>query len=204
MVDTINIKGGCIALTVFRKLVEYFKHLWYDLNIKCSKKERKSGSMKENSEIERDIIINSYYVIDYFKKQGESITNLKLQKLMYFLEGLYMALGNEEYLYHQQFLAWDFGPVCRELYDYYKVNGNEEIELTESEIKKAKNMPEMNSVLVYGLYKIFGKWSTYELVELTHEKNSPWSKVYDENNKNNPIDKLETKKWLKEKLEIDE
>lgn len=193
-----------MTLSILRKIVEYFNCLWYDLDINKSNEGRESGNMNENSEIERDIIINSYYVIDYFKRHGESITNLKLQKLMYFLEGLYMALSDDDHLYNQQFLAWDFGPVCRELYDYYKVNGNEEIELTESETKKVKNMPEMNSVLIYGLYKIFGKWSTYDLVEMTHEKNSPWSNVYDENNKNTLIDKLETKKWLKEKLEIDE
>jgi len=51
--------------------------------------------MKE-MDIERDIIINSYYVIDYFNQNGESITNLKLQKLMYFMEWLYIVLTDED------------------------------------------------------------------------------------------------------------
>ena len=38
--------------------------------------------------IERDIIINAYYVIYYFNQNGKKITNLKLQKLLYFLEAI--------------------------------------------------------------------------------------------------------------------
>ena len=93
-----------MTLSILRKIVEYFNCLWYDLDINKSNEGRESGNMNENSEIERDIIINSYYVIDYFKRHGESITNLKLQKLMYFLEGLYMALSDDDHLYLNELL----------------------------------------------------------------------------------------------------
>ena len=159
--------------------------------------------MKE-MDIERDIIINSYYVIDYFNQNGESITNLKLQKLMYFMEGLYMVLTDEDYLFEQEFFAWNLGPVCKELYDYYKECGNENIELTEEKRKKIINFPNINKVFVEVLFKVFSGWSAYELVELTHEQGSPWYHIKNniEEESNQIVYKKETKIWLREKIKV--
>ena len=160
--------------------------------------------MGAEEKLERDIIVNSFYVIEKFKKEKKSVTNLKLQKLMYFMEALYMATSDENSLFEQEFLAWNFGPVCRELYDYYKDYGNDEIQLSESEKKRAKKIPRINLILVDALFKMFSSWSTYDLVELTHLKGSPWFLVYDEEEKNIIISKEETKNWFKEKLKIND
>lgn len=54
---------------------------------------------KNKMELERDILLNSYYIIDYFKKNGQEITNLKLQKLLYLEEAIYMSASDENYLF---------------------------------------------------------------------------------------------------------
>ena len=46
--------------------------------------------------IEKDIIINSYYIVDYFNKRGKQITAVKLQILLYFLEAIYLIQNKEE------------------------------------------------------------------------------------------------------------
>lgn len=156
-------------------------------------------------DVERDIKINSYYVIDYFHQKGENITNLKLQKLMYFMEGLYMVITDESYLFEQDFFAWNLGPVCKELYDHYKEYGNENIELTDEESKKIINFPNVNKVFVELLFRVFGNWSAYELVELTHEKDSPWYKVTngEEKDSSKIVSKTDTKLWLERKLKVE-
>ncbi len=184
-------------MAIFGKILEYFNSMWYDLYRKKGTSE--SGSM----DIERDIIINSYYVISYFNEKGVSVTNLKLQKLMYFMEGLYMSITDEDFLYNDEFYAWTFGPVCKKLYDYYKKFESNEISLNEEEKKLVKEIPEFNKIFIQSLFKFFGKWSAYDLVELTHEEGSPWSMVYvseEETDDNIIVPKLETKKWLRKKL----
>ncbi len=184
---------------IFSKMLEYFNRMWYDLYRREGNSE--SGSM----DIERDIIINSYYVIFYFNEKGVSVTNLKLQKLMYFMEGLYMGITDENFLYDDEFYAWTFGPVCKRLYDYYKKFESNEISLDEDEKKFVTEIPELNRIFIESLFKIFGNWSAYDLVELTHEEGSPWSLVYvseEETDDNIIVPKLDTKKWLRKKLNI--
>lgn len=157
-------------------------------------------------DIERDIIINSYYVISYFKQKKVSVTNLKLQKLMYFMEGIYIAISDEDNLFNQDFLAWNLGPVCRELYDKYKSNGNDEIELNDEQLKEVKKIPEINDILVKILFKFFGSWSAYELVELTHIEGSPWYNVTNGNDSEEDIiiPKCETRNWIKGILKLND
>lgn len=56
-------------------------------------------------------------------EDSEYITNLKLQKLLYYIQGEYMAKMNTP-LFNDDFLAWEHGPIIREVYDKYKQNGS--------------------------------------------------------------------------------
>lgn len=158
--------------------------------------------MNNENYVERDIIKNSYYVIYFFNQKGVEVTNLKLQKLMYFLEAIYMIIADDDHLFEEQFLAWNFGPVNKKLYDYYKNFGSDSITLNSSEAKSLTKFPELNKSVVEVLFKLFGEWNAYQLVELTHEENSPWSMVYIENETNIVVPKEETKKWMCNKLEF--
>lgn len=80
-------------------------------------------------EIERSVLKNAKYIISFFSKREYSVTNLKLQKLLYFLEALYMVETNEDYLYNEDFYAWNFGPVSNIVYNEYKFFGKMRIVL---------------------------------------------------------------------------
>lgn len=150
-------------------------------------------------DINRDIIQCSYYVIKYFNDRGGTVTNLKIQKLMYFYEGLYMILQRKNYLFNDEFYAWTFGPVCEKLYHYYKKFESEKIELTQEEENIANSLPKANKTLTEHLYKLFWDFNASELVLLTHRKDSPWSEVYDEDNdyyNKIIVDKKKTRDWL--------
>ena len=145
--------------------------------------------------VERNIIKNSEYIIECYKRHNKSITNLELQKLMYFLEALYMVAMDEDYLYEENFTAWNFGPVNREIYDKYKKFGSNPIVLDEEIL-----INPINQHFVENLFILFKDFTAAALVNLSHSEGSPWYEIYKKNNGNIPrdvnINKLETKKWF--------
>lgn len=59
------------------------------------------------------------YIINFANKAHEPITNLKLQKMVYYAQGYYLAMtGN--ILFDDQIEAWAHGPVINSLYQKYK------------------------------------------------------------------------------------
>ena len=60
---------------------------------------------------------NAAEIADYFlslqdEEAGDGISNLKLQKLLYYGQGCFIALcGPENPLFHEKIYAWDLGPV---------------------------------------------------------------------------------------------
>lgn len=76
------------------------------------------------------------YVINYSNRQNYLIQNLKLQKLLYFIQAAAM-LKNKKPLFDDDILAWDCGPVVLSVYDEFKRFANTEI----PEIKTYFEMP---------------------------------------------------------------
>jgi uncharacterized phage-associated protein len=59
------------------------------------------------------------YIIHEFQIREDLITNLKLQKLLYYVQGWYLGL-NKKPLFEEDFEAWVHGPVVPEIYQTYK------------------------------------------------------------------------------------
>ncbi|PEC62931.1 Panacea domain-containing protein [Bacillus toyonensis] len=100
----------------------------------------------------------------------ENITNLKLQKLLYYAQGFYLAI-KEKALFEEDIEAWVHGPVVPEVYSEFKeytyndINGTydeKEIVLTKEEIDLLDNM-----------WNIFQSYSGKVLEEMTHNE-EPW------------------------------
>ena len=50
---------------------------------------------------------------------GDLISNLKLQKLLYYAQGIHLALNGQP-LYPERIEAWQHGPVVPEIYHAFK------------------------------------------------------------------------------------
>lgn len=118
-------------------------------------------------------------IADYFialsNKSENLITNLKLQKLVYYLQAWHYTLFKEK-LFEKEFQAWIHGPVLPDLYQDYKHFkwkpidknvGDESIDSVEDKLN-AEQKELFNQVVdeYFGL-------SAYELERLTHAE-SPW------------------------------
>lgn len=76
-------------------------------------------------------MLTAEQVADYFLRlvdedSGDSISNLKLQKLVYYAQAWHLAITGEP-LFADRIEAWPHGPVAPSLYGKYKVFGWEPI-----------------------------------------------------------------------------
>lgn len=148
---------------------------------------------------ENDIIQDSYYLINLFHRDGKSVTQLHIQKLMFIFEAYYINIKDTDYLYDCGYKAWNFGPVAPRLYKRYKNCGKDDIKLTEEEIRLGDEISDEKKQIMESLYQTFKDFSALELVAFTHSTESPWRKVW-EQNKYGDISKQDMKEWFKKYL----
>lgn len=105
-----------------------------------------------------------------------SITNLKLNKLLYFAQGWSLALRDKA-LFNEDIQAWKFGPVIPLIYRSFNVCGSMPIQHTVGEYDESKIKSE-DIELLLDVYREYGKYTSVALVEFTHRPNTPWSNYY--------------------------
>lgn len=112
------------------------------------------------------------YVVDYCNKQGDPVSNLKLQKILYFLWVDYYKKTKTE-LFPETFAAWQFGPVVPETYYEFCQYGG--LPIT-SNFTVDIDVPDQN--IINGIIEHYLPKSAYELVTMTHQPNTPWAIIY--------------------------
>ena len=100
---------------------------------------------------------------------ADYISNLKLQKLLYYAQGTFLAIKDEP-LFDDELLAWEHGPVVYSVYQEYKKYHSNGIPFDEEYVN---NIGKKDEELLKEVYKVFGKYSAWGLREMTH-KETPW------------------------------
>ena len=153
---------------------------------------------------ENNIVYDAYYLINKFNQNGQDVSNLQIQKLMYFFEAYYMAIHDDaKKLYDCNFNAWAFGPVAIPLYTEFRKFNSGPIILSDENKKCGNSITDEKKRLLDNMYEAFKNISSMELVALTHMSGSPWDVVWKKNGQkvgygaNTYIDKIETRDWFK-------
>ena len=120
---------------------------------------------------------------------ADSISNLKLQKLLYYAQGCYLAITNEP-LFDEDLLAWKHGPVVNEVYQVYKKYGSEGI--PDNQLESVNIDPQTTGILKQ-VYSSFGQYSAWGLRNMAHEE-MPWNST----NLNDVISLSKIKDYFKE------
>ena len=102
-------------------------------------------------------------------EDSEYITNLKLQKLLYYAQG-YILAKKDTPLFSDDFVAWEHGPVIRKVYDKYKINGASGIKYDEDFTVQIDD--EINEILEE-VYNKYGQYTAWKLRNMTHAE-TPW------------------------------
>ncbi|MDD4376416.1 MAG: DUF4065 domain-containing protein [Clostridia bacterium] len=98
----------------------------------------------------------------------EDITNMKLQKLLYYSQGCFLAEYDKP-LFKEKVIAWEHGPVVKEVYDEYKKFGGNGIEFPGSNISFSSEV----ETFLEKIYNHFAQYSAWKLRNMTHEE-TPW------------------------------
>ena len=115
-------------------------------------------------------IANQLLVKAYRASDGELVTNLKLQKMLYYQQGFHLAYFGTP-LFDDEIEAWMYGPVVPSVYNHYKGNGRNGI-IPDNEIKFSFE-DRKEEALFNEVYKVYGKYSATGLMNMTHNE-SPW------------------------------
>lgn len=107
-------------------------------------------------------------------EKGDIISNLKLQKMLYYLQGYHLAFFGEK-LFENNLEAWTYGPVVPEVYHRFKENKSVGISLDPKEFHEIILQPEEDDVFAQ-VMKEYGKFSAIKLMEMTHTE-SPWKEA---------------------------
>jgi uncharacterized phage-associated protein len=149
-----------------------------------------------NENIKRSTFACANYIIENLHKRNiDDLTNLKLQKLLYFAYGVHLSLFNEK-LFEGEIQAWKFGPVIPEVYNEFKDHGKNPITPSslarividysdESEVPRIDKEKEENKAKsLFVAYTTYGEKNAWELVEMLHNgEKVAWKKHFDENKK---------------------
>jgi uncharacterized phage-associated protein len=125
-------------------------------------------------------------ILDEADRRGIKITNLALQKILYFAHGIHLKRGNGP-LVSGYFEAWPYGPVHPAVYRAFKRSAAEPIVLRAMKqdplTGQTRELPLPNDMavldLVSDVVRHFGPMTPRQLVDLSHAKGSPWAVVKD-------------------------
>ncbi|ETD72359.1 hypothetical protein V757_04390 [Pelistega indica] len=111
-------------------------------------------------------------VADFFlspvdEEDGEAtISNLKLQKLLYYAQGYSLALFGQK-LFDENISCWTHGPVVESIYHQFKIYGSSPLPVAHIEMNK------YNDEHLYILNRVrreYGQFTAWKLRDMTHEE----------------------------------
>jgi uncharacterized phage-associated protein len=121
--------------------------------------------------------------IRQFGEQG-TIDHLKLQKLVYFTQGWWLATKGEELLFERP-QVWRFGPVFKSLYNIFSGARDEPITRPAGSNPFNDTPPpslaakafESERAMVEWVWSEYGRLTGPELSDLTHAMGTPWRRI---------------------------
>lgn len=114
------------------------------------------------------------YIINYCYSKKLPISNLKLQKLLYFVQAQFLV--KKDYpCFPEEIEAWDFGPVVPEIYRIYKKYGSSNLPKSQDFI--LESVSENDRILINSIIDKCALYSATQLVTITHNQ-TPWLRAY--------------------------
>ena len=105
---------------------------------------------------------------------GGEISAMKLQKLCYYSQAWTLAWDGKE-LFPEDFLRWDNGPVCRELFDVHQGMFMVNRDVIDKKLL-SNNLPMDLQENIDKVLEDYGQYSGSELSEMTHRE-KPWAET---------------------------
>ena len=110
-------------------------------------------------------------IADFFiKRDEEGISNPKLQKLLYYGQGCFLA-SFDKLLFKEEIRAWTNGPVVEKVYHHYKKFGDSPIPPeNEDPTCFITSMSKEEQGLLEDVHDIYGGYTAWKLRDMTQEE----------------------------------
>ncbi|MDB9511038.1 DUF4065 domain-containing protein [Kamptonema animale CS-326] len=117
--------------------------------------------------------IAKYFITLASPEDEDLITNLKLQKLLYYAQGFHLVLFGKP-LFAERIEAWQYGPVVPDIYRLYKqyeVNSLPQPDDFNIALYDRETQELLNEV-----YEVYGQYTAPTLMRFTHQE-LPWKET---------------------------
>lgn len=129
-------------------------------------------------------------IINYSHKKKNPVSNLKLQKLLYYVQAAFL-IETGDVCFDNEIICWQHGPVVREVYNRFSSFGAEEIACQNFVIKvkykdgrfRLEQIPfddgvvsDMDKQRIYRVVDALLGFNAWTLVDKTHEE-TPWKEL---------------------------
>lgn len=144
-------------------------------------------------------------LIENDEEPYEGISHLKLQKLLYYAQGIHLAFFGSV-LFTQNIEAWEHGPVVRDVYSHYRGYGKDYIPaFFDNDETFAETINEISSdeaavSTLETTYENFAIYTAWQLRNMTHADGSPWQTTVSQNGYNAVIDTNVIKEYFEENV----
>lgn len=123
----------------------------------------------------RIIDVARYLIYLSYGENCYSLTPLKLQKILYYVQG-WSYVWDGKPMFNEEFEAWQYGPVNREVYNQFKQYKRKEIPVSEGRRPLRSTSDELDTI--QSVWVEYGPESAAELVSMTHAE-KPWIDAYE-------------------------
>lgn len=120
----------------------------------------------------------AHYVVQKCSAEGKPVSNLQLQKILYFLQTVYCE-ATGDLLFPEEFEAWPYGPVMKEVYSEYSWWGGYPIDKGAGNDVPRESFGDAANFIDQGVEFLRAKYP-WDLVKVSHAEGSPWDLVWND------------------------
>jgi uncharacterized phage-associated protein len=119
--------------------------------------------------------VAAYFLSKVDDELGEGITNLKMQKLVYYAQAYHLAIFGIP-LFGEEIQAWQHGPVVPDLYRKFKRFNSGPIDADDYLPTINQGLSEDVREFLDEVYEQFAQFSAWRLADMTHTED-PWKEA---------------------------
>lgn len=116
-------------------------------------------------------------MLEHGRGHNWKLTNLKLQKLAYLAQGLWLAEHDGKPLFSERIEAWPYGPLIPDLYGSLRMYGREVVTLPIT-CNDAIPISSEEDNHIREVMNAFASKTASTLIKISHMSDSPWAQVW--------------------------
>lgn len=126
-----------------------------------------------------DAMTVAKWLVAYADADDADISNLKLQKLLYYAQGHFLASKGQP-LFDDPIQAWSHGPVVPDIYHAFKKFSSGDVQLDEGDKFTFDSVDDDTTQFLLGVWDKYARFSAWGLRNMTHNE-PPWKDAFDGN-----------------------